>query len=246
MGIQRINVVGVPVDVCRPEDLETEILELLAKPGTKQIVFLNIWGLLKARRKNDFAECVKNADLIFPISKSILNGAKFLKKEIPVRYNPFKAVIQILSVLDSHFKSLYLLGSRGQTLQIVEKNVRDTFPSLRIVGRCRGYYQKNYESNVIQAIYKASPSLVLVSEGIAEKDCWSFRRRDQFASSIFVYYKDAFGIFSKRVKRVDEKVFDKGHEIFTEVLRNPLKIFLIFPFIWYTIVLIWYRLFKKF
>ena len=32
MGIQRINVVGVPVDVCRPEDLETEILELLAKP----------------------------------------------------------------------------------------------------------------------------------------------------------------------------------------------------------------------
>ena len=64
MGIQRINVVGVPVDVCRPEDLETEILELLAKPGTKQIVFLNIWGLLKARRKNDFAECVKNADLI--------------------------------------------------------------------------------------------------------------------------------------------------------------------------------------
>ena len=70
MGIQRINVVGVPVDVCRPEDLETEILELLAKPGTKQIVFLNIWGLLKARRKNDFAECVKNADLIIPISKS--------------------------------------------------------------------------------------------------------------------------------------------------------------------------------
>ena len=86
MGIQRINVVGVPVDVCRPEDLETEILELLAKPGTKQIVFLNIWGLLKARRKNDFAECVKNADLIIPISKSILNGAKFLKKEIPVIY----------------------------------------------------------------------------------------------------------------------------------------------------------------
>ena len=28
MGIQRINVVGVPVDVCRPEDLETEILEV--------------------------------------------------------------------------------------------------------------------------------------------------------------------------------------------------------------------------
>ena len=246
MGMQRINIVGVPVDVCRPEDLENEILEILAKPGTKQIVFLSVWGLLKARLKNDFAECVKNADLIIPVSKSILSGAKFLKKEIPIRYNPFNAVIQILSILDSHYKTLYLLGSRGQTLQIVERNVKDTFPSLHIVGRCRGYFQKNLENNIVQAIYKASPSLVLLSEGIAEKDCWAYRMRDQFSSSIFVYYKDAFGIFSKRVKRVDEKVFEKGHEIFAEIVKNPLKLFLIFPFIWYTIVLVWYRLFKKF
>ena len=250
MAHTRINFLSVPVDIIPEQNLADEIMEIIVKNSeekvSSQICFVSIWDILKARFNQDYMNCLKNASLVIPISKSILKGASFLKLPVPVRYNPFKAVIQILSVLDSHFKSLYLLGSRGQTLQIVEKNVRDTFPSLRIVGRCRGYYQKNYESNVIQAIYKASPSLVLVSEGIAEKDCWSFRRRDQFSSSIFVYYKDAFGIFSKRVKRVDEKVFDKGYEIFTEVLRNPLKIFLIFPFIWYTIVLIWYRLFKKF
>ena len=46
MGIQRIKILDVPVDILRPEDLEIEILELLAKPGTKQIVFLSIWDLL--------------------------------------------------------------------------------------------------------------------------------------------------------------------------------------------------------
>ena len=39
MAIQRIDITGVGVDICRPENLENEILELLAKPGTKQIVF---------------------------------------------------------------------------------------------------------------------------------------------------------------------------------------------------------------
>ena len=245
MSIERINLIGVPVDICGPENLEAAILELLAKPGTKQIIFLSIWDLLKARRKNDFSECVQNADLVLPISKSILKGARFLKKPIPVRYNPFTAVIQVLSILDSHYKSLYLLGSHKKTLMKTEKNVRDTFPGLKIVGHYVGYYSKQDEDDIVQAIFKSQPSLVLVSEGIKDKNCWAYKRRNRFSSSIFLYYKDCFGIFSERIRRVKEKTFDRGHEIFVEVLHNPFKIFLIFPYFWYKIVLLWYRLFRK-
>ena len=245
MSIERINLIGVPVDVCAPENLEDAILELLAKPGTKQIIFLSIWDLLKARRKNDFSECVKNADLVLPISKSILKGARFLKKPVPVRYNPFTAVIQVLSILDSHYKSLYLLGAHKKTLLKAERNVHDTFPGLKVVGRFSGYYSKQDEDDVVQAIFKAQPSLVLVSEGIKDKNCWAYKRRNRFSSSIFLYYKDCFGIFADRIKRINEKTFDKGHEIFVEFLHNPFKIFLLFPYFWYKIVLLWYRLFRK-
>lgn len=246
MSIERINLIGVPVDICGPENLEATILELLAKPGTKQIIFLSIWDLLKARRKNDFSECVKNADLILPVSKSILKGAKFLRKPIPVRYNPFTAVIQVLSILDSHYKSLYLLGAHKKTLLKAERNVHDTFPGLRVVGRYSGYYSKQDEDDIVQAIFKSQPSLVLVSEGIKDKNCWAYKRRNRFSSSIFLYYKDCFGIFADRIKRVNEKTFDKGHEIFVELLHNPFKIFLLFPYFWYKIVLLWYRLFRKY
>ena len=37
MSIQRISFLGVPVDICPPENLEAEVLEMLAKPGTKQV-----------------------------------------------------------------------------------------------------------------------------------------------------------------------------------------------------------------
>lgn len=245
MSINRIFLLGVPVDICAPENLETEILELLAKPGTKQIVFLSIWNLLKARHKGDFSEAVKNADLILPISKSILKGAKFLKMDVPVRYNPFSAVIQILGILDSHYKSLYLFGSNKKTLSKTEHNVRDTFRNLRIIGRYVGYYPKSVENNIVEAIFKAQPSLVLLSDGIKEKNCWAYRRRNRFSSSIFLYYKDAFGIFSERVKRVSEKTFDKGHEMWFELVHNPFKVFLIFPYLFYIACLVWYKLFKK-
>ena len=82
-NIERIQILGVNVDVCKPEELENAVLEILASPGTKQIVFLSIWDLLKARKKKtDFAQCINSADLILPVSKSIISGAKFLKKNI--------------------------------------------------------------------------------------------------------------------------------------------------------------------
>jgi len=245
MSINRISLLGIPVDICSPENLEAEILELLIKPGTKQIIFLSVWDLLKARHKGDFADCVKNADLVLPISKSIIGGAKYLKKDIPVRYNPFTAVIQILGILDSHYKSIYLLGSNKKTLEKAAHNVHDTFKGLKIVGRYIGYYPKNIEDDIIQAIYKSQPSLVLISDGIKEKNCWAYRRRNRFSSSIFLYYKDAFGIFSERVQRVKESTFEKGHEIWTEIGHNPFKIFLIFPYLKYVLTLVAYRLFKK-
>ena len=242
----RIELLGVPVDVCRPENLEEEIMKILEKPGTKQIVFLTIWDLLKARnKKKDLGDCLRNADLILPISKSILKGARFLKLQVPVRYNPFTAVIQLLTALDSHYKSLYMLGARKKTLQKAEHNVHDTFRELRIVGRYVGYFPKSAEENVVQAIHKASPSLVIVSDGIKEKNLWSYHRRDKFSSSIFLYYRDCLGIFAGRIRRVNEKTFDAGKEIWNEIGHSPLKIFLIFPYIWYKILLIFTRLFKK-
>ena len=245
MAVQRIKLLGVPVDICLPQELESVIMDLLDKEGPKQIVFMSIWDFLRARGNNEYSKCVNEADLIIPISKSILRGAKFLKLNVPYRYNPFNATISILSILESHYKSLYIFGGRKKTVMTAESNVRTTFPNLHVVGRYVGYYPKTVEEDIVSAIHKASPSLVLVSEGIKEKDLWSYQRKDKFSTSIFVYYKDAVGIFGGRKSRVKPETFDKGLEIWSEILRNPLKIFLIFPFLWYNIVLIWTKLFKS-
>lgn len=245
MAIDRITLLGVPVDICTPDKLEDEILELLAKPGTKQIVFLSVWDLLKARRKGDFSECVKNASLVLPVSKSIIGGARFLRKPVPERYNPFSAVIQILSILESHYKTLYMLGSTKKILSKAEENVRATFPNLRVIGRYVGYYPKNREDSIIAAIFKAQPSLVLLSDGVKEKNLWAYRRRNRFSSSIFLYYKEAFGIFSEKIKKINEKTFARGHEIYREVIHNPFKIFLLFSYIKYKILLVIYKFMKN-
>ncbi|MGI5174440.1 WecB/TagA/CpsF family glycosyltransferase [Treponema sp. OMZ 840] len=245
MEVERIRVAGVPVDIIRPEHLEQALFELLAASGTKQIVFLSVWNLLKARGNAEYKLCLENASLVLPISKSIVNGAVFLKKTKPIRYNPFSAIISFFTILETRYKSLYLLGGHKSTLIESERNLHATFPDLHIVGRYTGYFSKDTEKDVLSAIFKANPSMVLLSDGIPSGVTWPYVRRNSFGSSIFVYYKDALSVFSKRKKRVPNEVFDAGHEIWSEILSNPLKIFLVFPFIWYIIILIWDRLSSK-
>ncbi len=244
-GIERIKMLGLPIDIVRPEDFEKVIYSLLEQPGTKQIVFLSVWDMLKARRNAEFQHCIENASLVLPVSKSIVNGARFLKRAVPIRYYPFRAIVSFLTILENRYRSLYLLGGSPEVLAVSEKNIRSTYPGLQIVGRVPGYFSKNSEKDILSAIFKANPSLVLLGDGKTLGSRWAYERRNSFGSSIFVYYKDAFAIFSQKKKRLSDAMFASGREVWLEIIKNPLKIFLVFPYLWYILLLIGDKLRRK-
>ncbi len=244
-GIERIRILGLPIDVVRPEDLEKVVYTLVEQPGTKQIIFLSVWDVVKAQNNSEFHHCVENASLVLPVSKSILSAARFLGKTIPVRYYPFKALVSSLTILENRYRSLYLLGGHREILKESEKNIHSTYPGLQIVGRVAGYFPKKSEKDILSAIFKANPSMVLLGDGISTGARWAYERRNSFGSSIFVYYKDAFAIFSQKKKRLSDATFEAGREVWLEILKNPLKIFLCFPFLWFILLLIGEKLSRK-
>ena len=103
------------------------------------------------------------------------------------------------------------------------------------------FYNKQFEIHNEKGPAAIETSFVIGCKGKISV----FSNKEKFSSGIFLYYRDAVGILSKRIKRVNPKVFEKGHEVWGEIIRNPLRIFLIFPFLWYIILLVWTKLFKK-
>lgn len=245
MKCERIDFLGVPIDILKEEDIEKIVLSLLEKKEVVQIIFLSTQGVLKARRKGEFAEAVKSASLVIPISKSIINGAKFLKKEVPIRYYPFDAIISILNVINTHYKSLYMLGSTIKSLKLAEENVKSTFTELSFVGRYNGYYNTNIEPAIISAIVKSHPSVVLIGNGIAKGDRWAYHNRESLSDGIYIYNSDIIDIFSKQKRKTPAWLFLHGWEYIIKVLENPLRIFFIFKFIWFKVLLLFYRIRKK-
>ncbi len=245
MVCERIDFMGVPVDILNEEDIEKVIMELLETKKVAQIVFLSTWDVLKARRKGEFRDMVNAASLVLPVSKSIIKGAKFIRRTEPNRCNPFSTIISILNVINTHYKSLYLLGGTQDSLNIAEDNVKSTFTELSFVGRCSGYYNVNREGAILSAIVKSHPSLTLVGNGIKGEGRWIHRHREALSDGIYIYDPNIIDIFSKYQKKTSIWLFNHGLEYLPKVFKNPLRIFTVFKYLWFKLLLLFYRIRKK-
>jgi len=243
---KKIDVIGIPVDAFTYEDLEVRIKELLADKKKHHIMFLSLRDIVMAKFKSELRASIDRASLILPTSSHICSGAKFLKKfHIPQKIYTFEFIIKLLGAIENNGKSVYLLGGKHKVLQITESNIKSSFPGLTIVGRCAGFFPKEMERNIITAIKKASPALVLAGAGIPGKRYWITRNNSMFNPGISLWVDKAFDIFvgkkAKPARTTGGIVLEKIGRVF----RNPLRIFNIFIYLLYFILLLYYKIRKR-
>jgi len=248
----RIVLLRIPLDIVSPEDLPEIINNLIPNEKAayeaqekRNIILLSLWDLLRARRNSEYREYLFNAVLVIPISKSLVSGARFLTGKKVYRYMPFKFIISLLSILEKREYPLFLCGGKGQVLKKAEKNIRSTFPGLKVVGRCEGKIRKQEEPAVIEAIRKSSPSILLAGKGVRGKELWIARNSNRLNSGFRLWCSDLFEVFADKKHRPSDAVFEKGLESIGYCFRNPLKFFRIFSFIYYNLLLLANKISKK-
>lgn len=234
----RIRLLGVPVDDVSEEALGDTIRALASDGGKHQILFLDLKGLLRARGKSDYAGMVQEASLVVPTATSILKGAAFLGLPVPHRHNPFAFTIKMLGALEQAGGTLYMVGSKPEALQKASGNVRDSFPGLRLVGRYAGYFRPDVEKDVILAIKKAGPSILLAGDGLKGKDLWLKRNELSFGFGISLFCDSCFRIFSGRRKRIPNKSWDRNSWWIPGLLVRPWRWLVVFRYIWYGLLLL--------
>ena len=157
---------------------------------------------------------------------------------------PFHFIIKLLSILEIRELSLYLIGGKKKTLEKAESNVSQTFPFLKVIGRHPGRFKKQKEGDVIEAIRKASPSLLLAGKGVHGEELWIHRHSDKMGCGMRLWCSDIIDVFANKKRHPSEYSFEHGLELIGFCYRNPLRIFRIFPYLYYKLLLLIYKIRK--
>jgi N-acetylglucosaminyldiphosphoundecaprenol N-acetyl-beta-D-mannosaminyltransferase len=241
--VKRIKVLGVPVDLVDPEMAIKAIEGLMENGQHNQIFFLSVHGLLRARRDAELARCLREAALVLPVSLAVASGARFLKTGRPSLFNPFEFVIRLLSLIERIKGSVYLLGSRKDILEVAEENLMGSFHGLRVVGRFYGYFPREIEGNIVTAIKKSSPNLLLVGKGVAGKEKWILRHKKDFNPGVSLWVGNCFEIFSGRERQTSRKLHAIGLGGLTGIWRRPWRLLSGFRYLRYFFLLFIYKIF---
>jgi N-acetylglucosaminyldiphosphoundecaprenol N-acetyl-beta-D-mannosaminyltransferase len=242
--VKRIKVLDVPVDSIDSEAAGAAVAELLDNGQHNQVVFLSLRGLLRARRDPEIMRCLRDAALILPVSLPIVQGARFLGAGGLSLFNTFEHTIRILSAIEKAKGSVYLLGARKEVLEVAEENLKGSFHGIRVVGRFYGYFPKAIEGDIVTAIKKSAPSMVLVGSGVPGKDKWILKHRKELNPGISLWAGNCFEVFAGREKQTSRKLHAAGLGALSGIGRHPWRLAAVFPYLYYLILLVGYKLFK--
>jgi N-acetylglucosaminyldiphosphoundecaprenol N-acetyl-beta-D-mannosaminyltransferase len=220
------------------------IAELLGNGQHNQVVFLTLRGLLRARHDTELMRCLREAALVLPISLPIVQGARFLGTGALSLFNSFEGIIRILSVVEKAKGSVYLLGSRKEVLEVSEDNLIGSFHGIRVVGRFYGFFPKHVEGDIVTAIKKSSPSLVLVGTGVPGKDKWIAKHRKALNPGISLWAGNCFEVFAGKEKQTPKRLHAAGLGVLSGIGRRPWRLAVVFPYFYYLILLLGYKIFR--
>ena len=241
--VKRTRLLRVPIDILEKKDIKQAVEHMLKQPKPSQIVLFRWSTLIRTWWSRSLRSILHNADLVLPVSASIVASVRFFGRPTPHRFQPFDFLLQLLSALEQTGGSIYFLGMSMNEVQNVGHNIVETYPSVRIVGSHSGFFNDKMELNVITAIRKAAPQLLFVGPPLSNR--WVHRNKHRLHPCIVLWSGEAMNILRNRQKRIskrDVRYRARNNPAFFPA--HPWRILQIPLFVLYLFVLIVARIFR--
>lgn len=245
----RLKLLGVNVDIMEEDEMMQEIYRLSKEDYPARIVLLDKHLLISAKLHKELFNIINNADLVIPVSKSIKRGLNFLSKKFysvlpayrqPI-LTPFSFAIHLLSYFTETEQSVYLLGGSKKLIKGAEKNVKDSYPGIKLMGVYHTKYKKDFEQKLLTSIYKIAPNLLLISKKSPKAEYWLSKQKSKLPNGVSVVIEDfIYEIGEKIIKPTDRVKYAIGKKI-KNFFSFPSAMFRHFLF---TLYLFNYKLFN--
>ena len=238
--VERLKLIGVNVDSISEEEVYERILRLSEMGKPAQIVLLDTALLIKARLNKELLNCINSSDLVLPVSAGVRNGLRFFNHKVHI-FNYFYFTIRLLSFFTDHKKIVYMLGGSKKIIDKAEKNVKQSFPGIKLMGKYHTQYKKDFEPKLITAIRKIEPALVVVSMKRPKQEKWIAAKKAKLNQGVFLGVENFVDILGGKLLSPSDRIVHSTLASCKKIFKKPLRIF---DYILYFNILIVYKLFK--
>ena len=227
-GVQRIQILGVPVDSITQESLHLKIETIINNLSKALILNVNVHCINLAFENSWLRSFLNSADIVFCDGAGVVLGANLLGKQIPERITYADWVWKLAELSDEKKFTLYFLGASPGVSEKAADRLLERFPNLQVVGTHDGFFDKSIGSKenekVIDEINKLKPNFLILGMGMPIQERWLMENWDCIDANIALTGGAVFDYVSGELPRAPTWMTNNGMEWLGRLLIEPRRL----------------------
>jgi len=236
---KKIEIAAVPFYVATGNELISLTMRQIetirkkgATHGPQHILPINPYHFFNIRHFKRYRQLSQSSFINLPSEKGMLGISALFHKDLPEIISVTQFVLNIIRVAQAKEYTLFIVGSSNRVLDTLNINFMRSFPRLRITGKHNGQLKGKAAKNVIEALRKTDPHIILLSLGYKKELKWIEAHKSELKNCILINLDGALDIMAGKKKSAPDFVVEK-HLAWLWVLFSK-------PFNWYKIPYVLY------
>jgi len=221
----KVNILGVNVDMVTTEEAAEEIFSFLATDTMHSIYTPNSEIIMQAYENEDFAGILNRSDLLTADGIGVVYASKILKKPISERASGYDIAVKLLEKMNNSDYKLFLFGGKPGVAEEAGLNLEKQYPRLKIAGTRNGYFKEEEEQQIIEEINASGADVVFVCLGAPKQEMFIDKHRDSLKTKAALGIGGSLDVFAGRVERAPEFWQKAGLEWFYRLMKEPKRFF---------------------
>lgn len=223
--MEKVNILGVNVDKITYEEAVEAVYKMLNEKGNHAVFTPNSEILLMAYHDEEFAEVLNSADLLTADGIGVVYASRILKNPVPERVAGYDVACGIIKKIAESGHRLYMLGGKPGVAEMAEKNLKEEYPLLNIVGTHDGYFSPEEDEIVVQEINESGADLLFVCLGAPTQENWIYDNKDKLNCHVMMGIGGSLDVFAGTVQRAPHIWQKLGLEWLYRLIKEPKRFF---------------------
>lgn len=222
--MEKINILGTFVDNVTHDEAIEKIMDMLYESGNHAVFTPNSEILLLAYKDPEFCDILNSADLLTADGIGVVYASKILNAPLPERVAGFDMATNLVDIIAETGHRLYLFGGKPGVAEQAEKNLKEKYPLINIVGTRNGYFEPEEVDSIIDDINASRADLVFVCLGAPTQEKWIFNNKHKLNCHVMMGIGGSLDVFAGVAERAPEVWCDLGLEWLYRLIKEPWRI----------------------
>lgn len=225
---ESIELLGVRINCETYQSLAATVLSWVEQGQKSYCCFTNPHSIIMCQSDEEFKAATNNADLVLPDGVGVVYASKILRLPLTERVTGPTSMLKVIeSGLDKELRH-YFYGSSEETLNSLQHNLREKFPSVQIAGAHSPPYRELEPAEIderINAINDSGANVLWIGLGAPRQEKWVQEHFGRVNAPVAMAVGAAFDYHAGTVDWAPNFVRKMGLEWAYRLVQQPKRLF---------------------